>query len=248
MSDRRRIPWQAFRPGRWPRLAGLAAAALFGVGVIAALGYGLTRPEPALRWPSVAGVVAFIVAPPCVLILLLAALRERHPPARLALSAPAALLAMLMIVLAALSPAETGGLALFCLGPLALLLSAVPLLALRQTPAALRAERLRARGEQVRAYLEARDGLLRYRDAARDLALAEALLRTLLADLEEAGELAGQHYADVGLYVSAPGEERGLARVEELLHAGHPPEAAALAESLGVPLAVAEDWLELARH
>ena len=50
-----------------------------------------------------------------------------------------------------------------------------------------------------------------------------------------------------GLYVSAPGEERGVARVEELLRAGHPREAGELAESLGVPLAVAEDWLGLAR-
>lgn len=246
------IPWRAFRPGRWPRLAGLAAGALFAVGVLAALLYGLRRPEPELRWPSVAGVVGFIVAPLCLLILLLAALNERRPPARLALSAPAALLAVLMVALAALSPAETGAFTLFCLGPLALLIAAIPLLALRQTPAYLRAERLRVRGADLRAYLEARDGLLRYRDAARDLNLTEVSLRTLVADLEEAGELAGQTYAGgadagaagvSGLYVSAPGEERGVVRVQELLRAGHPREAASLAESLGVPLAVVEDWL-----
>lgn len=249
MSDggRSSIPWRAFRPGRWPRLAGLAAAALFAGGVLVALIYGLTRPEPALRWPSVAGVVGFIVAPLCLLILLLAALNERRPPARLALSAPAALLAILMVALAALSPAETGAFTLLCLGPLALLIAVIPLLALRQTPAYLRAERLRARGADLRAYLEGHDGLLRYRDAARHLGLTEVALRTLIADLEEAGELAGQAYATgadfSALYVSAPGEERGVARVEELLRAGHPREAGALAESLGVPVAVVEDWL-----
>lgn len=244
MNDHTASP---FCPSRGPRLAGLIAAGLFVAGCLAALVYGLTRADPALRWPSVAGVLAFIVAPVCLLILVLAALRERRPPARLTLSLPAVLLALLMMGLAALSPAEAGGLNLLCLGPLALLLAMLPLLAARQTPEYLRQERERARGQRLLAHLTAQGGLLRYRDAARALGWAEVTVRTQLADLEAAGDLAGRDYPEAGLYVSAPAEEAGVARIEALLTAGAPRDAAALAAQLAVPAAVAADWLALAR-
>ncbi len=244
MNDHTASP---FRPERGPRLAGLVAAGLFVAGCLAALAYGLTRADPALRWPSVAGVVAYIVAPVCLLILVLAALRERRPPARLALSLPAVLLALLMMGLSALSPAEAGGLTLLCFGPLALLLAVVPLLAARQTPAYLRQQRDRARGQRLLDHLAAQGGLLRYRDAARALDWPELAVRTQLAALEGAGDLAGRDYPEAGLYVSAPAEEAGVARVEALLAAGAPRDAAALAARLDLPVAVAADWLALAR-
>lgn len=233
----------AFRPRKGPRLAGLAAAALFVLGSIAALIYGLTRPEAALRWPTVAGAIAYIINPICVLILVIAALNERRPPARLALSAPAALLALLTIMLGAFSPAEVGGLNLFCFGPLAILVALIPLLSWRQTPDYLQQERLQAQGDRLRAYLDEHEGMARYREAARALGMADLSLRTLIADLEANGDLAGIGYPEVGLYVSAPGEERGVARLEVLLAEGVPHDAAALAERLGVPEPVAADWL-----
>ncbi len=248
MSERHpRIDWAAFRPRKGPRLAGLIAAGLFAAGVVAALAYGLSRPDRALRWPTVAGVVGNFAAPVCLLILVLAALREARPPARLALSLPALLLAILSMALLAASPAQTGNLNLFCFAPLTLLLALVPLLSALQTPAFLRAERQRARGEQVLAYLAEHDGLLVIRDAARALGVTEPALRTLLVDLEGEGDLAGVAYPDAGVYVSAPGEEAGVVRVEAALAEGAPRDAAALAERLGVPVAVVADWLAQTR-
>ena len=236
--------WAAYRPSKGPRLAGLIAAGLFGAGCVAALIYGLTRPDPALRWPSVAGVIGYIVAPVCLLILVLAALRERRPPARLTLSVPAVLLALLMMGMIAASPNEAGSLNLLCFGPLALLLALIPLLALKHTPAYLREERQQAQGQRLLAYLAEHEGVLRYRDAARALGYTEVAVRTLLAELEEGGDLAGMNYPAAGAYVSAPGEEAGLARLAALLAAGAPRDAATLAAQLGVPAAVVEDWIK----
>lgn len=235
--------WEAYRPAKGPRLAGLAAAALFGVGLLVALVYGLTRPDPSLRWPTVAGVLGYFVAPVCLLLLVWASLRERRPPARLTLSVPAVLLALLMMGLTAAASSETDSLNLLCLGPLALLLAMIPLLALRDTPAYLRAARAEARGARLLAYLAEHGGILSYREAARVLGYTEVTVRLLLAELEESGNLAGVDYPEAGVYVSAPAEEAGVARVEQLLAAGAPRDAAALAERLGVPVAVAADWL-----
>lgn len=232
-----------YRPGRGPLMAGWAAAALFVAGSLAAVAYGLARPEPALRWPTIAGAIAYIVAPICLLILLLAALSERRPPARLVLGLPAFGLALLVVVLGWFAPAESSGATLLCFGPLALIVGLIPLLAWRQTPPYLREARLEGQGERLRAYLSAHDGLARYGAAARALGLTEPALRLLLAELEASGDLAGVHYPQARLFVSAPAEERGVARVEALLAEGAPRDAATLAASLRLPEAVVADWL-----